>query len=1383
METYQVKLNEVLKKFETQIEGLKGSRILDLQRKYGKNITTIKKRFSGLKLFFSQFLNLMAGILLIAAVLSFAIGSAFDCFVILGIILLNAIIGFFQEYRAEKLVEALERIVPQNCVVVREGIKQEIGVLELVPGDIVVLDEGDNVPADIRLLESFNFQTNDFVLTGESTPQAKFSGNLDKKNLSLSEIDNMVFLGMTVATGSAKGVVVATGLNTEFGKIAKITAEIKDELSPLQKQIAVLGKTVTKITLAVVFVLFGVFYFTNGYLDFYEAFQFAIGVASATVPEGLVATVSVALALGVSRMAKKNAIVKKLSATETLGTTTVICTDKTGTLTKNEMTAKKLFFDFVEYQIGGDGYEACGEVCANNQKITKQEEKELLKLIDCGVMCNNAEFYPHTLVTDNGGIRINLFSSQTKLFSDKSNNKGVGVNIVGDQTEGSLLVLAHKFGIDPIKLTHENKRMFELPFDSTRKMMSTVNLVGSKYVVNTKGAPQEVLANCTHIFKNGKVQKISANDLVKINAKNDELANGAYRILALAQKEVSKDFKKEQTELENNLVFLGLVAIIDPPRAEIKKAIKDAQSAGIRVIMITGDYGLTARAIGEQIGMGSNVSIISGSELKVMSDKKLIEELYKNIEQSIIFARVAPEDKMRITGLLQKQGEIVAMTGDGVNDAPALRKADVGVAMGITGTDVSKEASDIVLADDNFSSIVAAIEEGRKIYANLKKFILYIFSSNATEFFTVFFGVFVGVSPILALQILLIDLGTDILPSLALAQDPSTKNVMKESPRNAREKLLDKKILIKLLRIGVVIGVGALFAFIATLMISGWSFGQNISTELYARATTVTYATLVLCQMVNSFLCRDDSLPFWKLIKGNKMLWWATLGSLILLLNLVYNPYIQPLAHTAALGAIDWMLALIVALTFLLVEDGVKFVRALRKPKQNILINLLKKPLLKIRYFIKIRKGSFLKKTIIFLLFSLKLVFQIVNNFSTKNRKLYSKILFIIFFLLFLFLILYTHNNYEKIFTNNAGNSSFEIKKTREIKNAIIKNSENGETVFESANYRIDKSIARWGDFLFFSDNKTHRSLMRYDLITKEKKVVFTDNYVSGEGATRTITDIAVVNNVLFFTLGEYMIKGDAYFFDSPFSAPTKINSEKNSLPFYEVEELSGKTIILGGYGDACFGIIRANLIDLEKNNLQKLYESNTGCSEGSEFLGYTKESDIILTYHYALKDKPDSQNTYYEKVDIASIDNPKSTKELISKDQMPNDIRGIAYDEKKEQLILIGKDIYFYKLAGEGVENIASLDIPKNWELGYFNFIGDNVCINIMESIGVDEIDYNVWQFLVNIENKTILNNIKSCEKSWNKKIKEQNEKDFAFMGALNLPKNLMVFYEYSDY
>jgi calcium-translocating P-type ATPase len=894
MQYFDLTVQEACQKLNTDNKnGLSKKEIQKRQVKYGTNTIVEKKSHTIILNFFVQFKDLFAIILLTASLFSFLVGAKLNAIIILGIVLLNATIGFFQEYRSERAIRALKKLLPSYVRVIRDGQETQILTSELVPGDLIVLEEGDSVPADARVIEEFELSTNNATLTGESKPKRKTIKPIFRHHAQITDIPNLVFMGTDITYGEGKAIVFSTGMNTEFGKITGLTQQIGIEYSPLQIELFKLAKLVTKIAIVVGFL--GI---TVGWLSgepLVEMFLFSLGIMVAVVPEGLPATVSVALAAGVQRMARRKALLKKLSAVETLGCTSVICTDKTGTLTKGEITVKELWIPGKNVEVTGTGYEPKGDFLINNKKISNKDLKEFDLLFTVSALCNNA-----------------------KLIEPTKGKKRWST--IGDPTEDALITLVDKAGWDQEKVMKTKQRIFELSFSSVRKRMTSIHKDEKGNIQSyIKGAPESILKCCTHILINGKREKITETHRKEILAKNDNMAQQAYRVLAFAWRDLP-DTKMNYTieNIEHDLTFVGLCGMIDPPREEVPEAVKVTYKAGVKIIMITGDYGLTAKAIAQQIGIAfKNTEVIEGEAIDKISDQDLKNKLD---QKHIIFARVSPEHKMRIVTLLKEKGEVVAVTGDGVNDAPALKCADIGVAMGITGTDVSKESAEMILLDDSFASITAAIEEGRRIFDNIKKFNLLLFSTNTGELFSVVFGVILTIPlPITAIQILSIDLGAEVLPSLALGVEPAEEGIMDRPPRNRRERFLNKKVLWHIGKIGFIMGTGAVLAFIVTLLRGGWHFGEGIDimAPLYFKATTVTFGALVFGQLINSFCARSEHESLFKLgLFSNKYSLGAIFVSMLLLLIIAYTPVVNRLWQTAPIDGTGW--TLIIATGFVL---------------------------------------------------------------------------------------------------------------------------------------------------------------------------------------------------------------------------------------------------------------------------------------------------------------------------------------------------------------------------------------------------------------------------------------------------------------------------------
>ncbi|MAG15523.1 haloacid dehalogenase [Candidatus Woesearchaeota archaeon] len=871
VEYYTLSADKVLDELKTSINGLSEEDASRRLNHYGSNQLKESKKISPVKIFFSQFNNFLIWILLIAVVISAILGDVVEGVVISVIIIMNAVIGFIQEFKTEKAIESLKKLSGLKTDVLRNGERKQIDAKQIVPGDILFLETGDKVSADCRLIEESNFETQESSLTGESTPVKK---NVEAINeASIADQINMTFSGTIVTKGRAKVVVVKTGMHTEIGRIAKLIEEAKEELTPLQKKLDKFGKQIGILTLIIAAIVFTATVLRGE--NILEMFKTAVSLAVAAIPEGLPAVVAMSLALGVQRMIKRNALIRKLPSVETLGSTTIIATDKTGTLTLDKMTVKKLYVNRKVVEIAGEGY-------STEEKLMAGEDQKLL-------------------------LRIGLLCNDSSLSS---------VGVSGDPTEVALLVSAAKAGMEKKKLDTKFRRIDEIPFDSERKRMTTIHQVGAKKTMYTKGAPDVVLKLCDSIHLNGKVRKLTTADKKKIEKANETFASNALRVLGFAYKPVKGKYT------EKNLIFVGLQAMIDPPRPEVKTEIEKCNAAGIRVIMITGDHHLTALAIANQIGIKGKA--ITGAEL----------DRIKNLEQKIdeigIYARVSPEHKIRIISALKKKQHVTAMTGDGVNDAPALKKADIGIAMGITGTDVAKEASTMILTDDNFSSIVNTIEEGRGIYDNIKKFIFSLLSTNLAEVMIIFLAILVGLKlPLLAIQILWINLITDGLPAIALGLEPISKDAMKKKPRKPGEGILTKELIIRLLLMASFVIVGTLGFYIWALYRQGWSWGQELlsNSPEYIYAITVTFTALVLFEMFTALTAKSPEKNIFKIgLFNNKFLLLAIGSSLLLLLAVIYTPLNEHF-HTVPLVLTDLGIIIAVTSSILLFDMVYKFFR------------------------------------------------------------------------------------------------------------------------------------------------------------------------------------------------------------------------------------------------------------------------------------------------------------------------------------------------------------------------------------------------------------------------------------------------------------------------
>ena len=859
---YTLTAQDTCKALKTTDKGLSNHEAEQRLHKYGFNELKKEKYISPWKILFQQFTSPLVWILLVALIISIILGEKIDAIVIALIVILNALLGFVQEFKAEKAIEALQKLTSLKAKVIRNGKEIKIESKLLVPGDILVLETGDKIPADARLIEVHSFQTQEGSLTGESQPVTKILNNLKEKT-PLADRKNMVYASTIVTKGRAHAIITATGMNGEVGKIAKLIQESHEQLTPLQKKLRDLGKYLTIAVVVVAIIIFFV-----GLLGGQSAsvmFLTAIALAVAAIPEGLPAVITISLALGIKRMVKKNALIRKLPSVETLGSVTTICTDKTGTLTHNQMTVTKIYANNQEYKVLGSGYEPKGTFLIDQKLADPLPLHQLLKI---GSLCNDAKFEKNR-------------------------------EVLGDPTEAALIVSAEKAGLTNEQLNKLSPRTDEIPFTSERKMMTTFH----KTTSYTKGAPDILINQCNRILIKGKVRRLDREQKRIIIKQNKKFAQQALRVLGFAYNE-----NTNPKEAETNMIFVGLQAMIDPPREEVKVAIKKCQDAGIRVIMITGDQISTAEAIAKQIGIKGKA--ITGQEL---DDIKNLEKEIKNIG---VFARVNPEHKLDIVKALKNKGHVVAMTGDGVNDAPALKKADIGVSMGITGTDVAKEASDMILTDDNFTSIVNAIEEGRGIFDNIRKFVNYLLSCNLGEISVIFFAsIFASISggnlflPLTAIQILWINLITDGLPATALSLDPHSPGLMDRKPRPPRESILSKELRTDIIIFGVLMGAVSFGLFLLYL-----KSGET-------KVQTIVFTSLVFFELVRLYTIRKDyKLSFF----SNRWLIGAVLLSIVLHLVTIYTP-LSKIFKTTALSLMDWGVLVVASVVLLVLYKIIMF--------------------------------------------------------------------------------------------------------------------------------------------------------------------------------------------------------------------------------------------------------------------------------------------------------------------------------------------------------------------------------------------------------------------------------------------------------------------------
>ncbi|MDR6124240.1 Ca2+-transporting ATPase [Bacillus sp. SLBN-46] len=870
MKFHEMKIEQVEKALETDFSsGLSQEEVKKRIDQYGLNELQEGEKQSALLLFFSQFKDFMVLVLLAATLISGLLGEYIDAIAIIAIVIINGFLGFFQERRAEKSLQALKELSAPQVSVLRDGQWIKIPSKEIVVGDILKFSSGDRIGADVRVIESKSLEIEESALTGESVPVAKHIDSLTNPNPGIGDMENIAFMGTMVTRGSGMGVVMATGMKTAMGQIADLLQSAQSQDTPLQRRLEQLGKILITVALllTVLVVVVGVL---RGH-DLYEMFLAGVSLAVAAIPEGLPAIVTVALSLGVQKMIRQNAIVRKLPAVETLGCASVICSDKTGTMTQNKMTVTHLWSGGQTWTVDGVGYQPQGQFYRDDRTVQPKDEKALQQMLIFGMLCNHSDLV----------IKDDEFT------------------LDGDPTEGALLVSAMKAGFERTKLLDEFTIVNEFPFDSARKMMSVhVKDKQGRHFIITKGAPDVILGISESILWDGRTQYLNRDSQDKVQDAINGLASQALRTIAIAFKPISTNtvILSEQ-EAEKQLTFIGVQGMIDPPRPEVKDAVKECKEAGIKTVMITGDHVITAKAIASQLGILTKKSkVLDGKALSNMS----VEELEEIVDDVSVFARVSPEHKLKIVKALQNRGHIVAMTGDGVNDAPAIKAADIGVSMGITGTDVAKEASALILLDDNFATIKAAIKEGRNIYENIRKFVRYLLASNVGEILVMLFAMILALPlPLVPIQILWVNLVTDGLPAMALGLDRPEENVMKRKPRSPNEGVFSRGLGWKVVSRGFLIGIVTLLAFMII-------YGNNPSQLQYAQ--TVAFATLVMAQLIHVFDCRSEKSVLSRNPFGNPYLVWAVISSLLLMLVVIYYPPLQPIFHTLPILAKDWLL-------------------------------------------------------------------------------------------------------------------------------------------------------------------------------------------------------------------------------------------------------------------------------------------------------------------------------------------------------------------------------------------------------------------------------------------------------------------------------------------
>jgi Ca2+-transporting ATPase len=935
-EAYRLAVDDVLSALGTDaLRGLDESEARARLERYGRNELAAEKPVPAWRKFLAQFQDVLVILLLVATLISAALwlyeresALPYEAMAILAVVLLNAIMGYVQQSRAEEAVAALRQMSAAHANVIRGGERRSVPAAEIVPGDIIVIEEGDTVPADARLIQSTALQIAEAALTGESLPVSKEIAPIPEE-VGLGDRDNTVFSGTAVTYGHGRAVVVATGMQTEMGRIAGMLKEAPQEATPLQRQLDRVGKLLGIIVIVIAIVMIATIVVVedvSGFGALFDVLILGVALAVAAVPEGLPAVVTAVLALGVQRMAKRNAIVRHLAAVETLGSANVIASDKTGTLTKNEMTVRVVATASGRVRLTGTGYAPEGEMHLEPARTSVGDRQGHIE----------------------DALRIELERALT--LGDRANNAELHERdgrwtVQGDPTEGALLVAARKAGLEDEALDRRFARVGEVPFSSERKLMTTIHTDAQRekrLLVFTKGAPDVLLARCSHEQVGAEPRPLTPERRDAILRSNEALAGEALRTLGVAFRALPADaFEGDEVDesVEQDLVFAGLIGMLDPPREEAKQAVARAKAAGIRPIMITGDHPKTAAVIAGELGIAENGRAVTGAELEKMPQ----ETLDRTVREVSVYARVNPEHKLRIVKALQRGGAIVAMTGDGVNDAPALKTADIGIAMGITGTDVSKEAADMVLADDNFATIVAAVEEGRAIFSNIRKFLRYLLSSNIGEVMTMFFGVLLadaigltvagsgGVAlPLLATQILWINLVTDGAPALALGVDPADAGVMHEAPRPPGERVITRSMWAGILFVGTIMAAGTLLVFDASL-----PGGFIAGTGSLRHAQTMAFNTLVLFSLFTVFNARSDQRSAFVGLFSNRWLWGAVLLSLLLQAAVIYVPFLQQAFSTVSLGPGDWLVCFAVGSSVLWLRESSKLIARGRR-RRNV---------------------------------------------------------------------------------------------------------------------------------------------------------------------------------------------------------------------------------------------------------------------------------------------------------------------------------------------------------------------------------------------------------------------------------------------------------------
>jgi len=875
---YNLSLDDALQALDSRHAGLETTEARSRLLQHGPNQLEGRKKTSPVLVFFRQFLSPLIYVLLVAVAISFIVGHFMDAWVILGVLILNAVIGFMQETRAEKAMEALIRMAAPLATVRRDGSVRNIPAREIVPGDILIFESGDKVPADARLIEASNLKVNEATLTGESVPVDKHTKSLPGE-LSVSGRKNMVFMGTVVTYGRATAVVVRTGMATEMGKIATGIREVKPEKTPLQKSISKLSRYIIGLFLGIC-VLLVIVGLIRG-MDWLEVFLLAVAAAVSAIPEGLPAVVTVVLAMGMRFMAHRNAVIRRLVAVETLGSATVICSDKTGTLTLNQMTVRRIFIGGHWIEVTGEGYMPEGEFRSSGQKLVTDNEPALELHLRIGALCNDAVL----------------------TMEDESS-----YNIFGDPTEGALVVAAAKAGMNREKLGRTFPRLDEIPFQSEQFYMATLHPRDGGHVAYVKGAPEKLLSMSRHCYRGSEIVPLEESDIQVIMRANDAMAREAMRVIATAYIDLPADLEDlEEEHIKGNLVFVGLSGMADPPRDEAREAVRLCRQAGIKVIMITGDNMVTAESIARQLDLPEG-GVVTGNELREMAD----EELFARVESVSVFARIEPIQKLRIVNALKKRGHVVAMTGDGVNDAPALKTANIGIAMGITGTDVAKEACDMTLADDNFASVVAAVDEGRAIFNRLRNVIFLLLSTNIGELLALILSIlFIGKAPLLAVQIIWVNLVTDTASSIPLGLEPKSGDELKQPPRHPGVGILYPGQVFRVIAMAAYMGVGITLIF-------NWAQARMPLEE----ARTLAFCTMVTFEWFRVFNARSDELSVFKLgIFRNRWLVASISVAILLQMAVIYVPFLQVAFRTSPLSISEWGIVILAGGSLFIIEE------------------------------------------------------------------------------------------------------------------------------------------------------------------------------------------------------------------------------------------------------------------------------------------------------------------------------------------------------------------------------------------------------------------------------------------------------------------------------